>query len=139
MKKSHENPYAIYLLSHELLHIIYKKGPCIDLKAARIIVNDRMKLQEGRELPILCDIREVRKVNKPARDYFAREGSLWIKALAFLIDPPVTDTISNFYMGTHSQKVLTKSFTQKSKALAFLRSTAAIITSICTYYYIHFN
>ncbi|MBC74298.1 MAG: hypothetical protein CMH47_18925 [Muricauda sp.] len=127
MKKSHENAYAIYLLTHGLLHIIYKKGRCIDLKAARTIVNDRMMLQEGREMPILCDIREVRRVNKPARDYFAREGSLWISALAFLIDPPVANTISSFYMGTHAQKVVTRSFTKKSEAVAFLRTTMASI------------
>lgn len=120
MKKSHENPYAIYLLSDDLLHIIYKKGHCIDLKAAQRIVRDRMMLQNGQELPVLCDIREVRLIDKPARDYLALEGSLWIKALAFLIDPPVTDMISSFYMGTHPQKVPTGSFTKKSEALEFL-------------------
>lgn len=120
MKKSHENAYAIYLLTNDLLHIIYKKGHCIDLKAAQIIVGDRMMLQNGREFPVLCDIREVRKIDKAARDYLALEGSLWVTALAFLIDPPITDMISSFYMGTHSQKVPTRSFTKTSEALAFL-------------------
>ena len=31
MKKTHENTYAIYLLTEDLLHIIYKKVPCINL------------------------------------------------------------------------------------------------------------
>ena len=78
MKKSHENKFAIYLLTDELLHIIYKKDHCIDLKAAQLIVRDRMMLQNGREMLVLCDIREVRKVNKPARDYLALEGSQWV-------------------------------------------------------------
>lgn len=132
MKKTHENTYAIYLLTNDLLHIIYKKGHSIDLKAAQIIVKDRMMLQNGKPMPILCDIREVRKVNKPARDYFAREGSLWITALAFLIDPPVTDTISNFYLGTHALNIPTRSFTKKSKALAFLRTAMVIVAMIWT-------
>lgn len=136
MKKSHENTYAVYLLTDDLLHIIYKKGHYIDLKAAQHIVRDRMMLQEGREMPILCDIREVRRVNKPARDYFALEGSLWIRALAFLIDPPVTDVISTFYQSTHALSVPTQSFTKKSEALAFLRAAMGLtlilsLTSMC--------
>jgi len=122
MKKSHENKYAIYLMTDELLHIIYKKDHCIDLKAAQLIVRDRMMLQNGREMPVLCDIREVRRVNKPARDYLALEGSQWVMALAFLIDPPVTDVISSIYLWTHAQSVPTRSFVKKSEALAFLKS-----------------
>ncbi len=122
MKKSHENKYAIYFLTDELLHIIYKKDHCIDLKAAQLIVRDRMMLQNGREMPVLCDIREVRRVNKPARDYLALEGSQWVKALAFLIDSPVTDVISSIYLWTHAQSVPTRSFVKKSEALAFLKS-----------------
>lgn len=120
MRKTHENNYAIYLLTDDLIHIIYKKVPHIDLRAAEIIVRDRMQLQQGREMPVLCDIREVRNINKPARDYLALEGSQWIKALAFLIDPPITDVISSVYLETHPTNVPTRSFTKKSEALAFL-------------------
>lgn len=120
MKKTHENRYAIYLLTDELLHIIYKKVPCINRKAAQLIVKDRMELQEGKAMPVLCDIREVRNIDKAARDYLALEGSLWIEKLAFLIDPPVTDMISSIYLDTHSQKVPTQSFTKKAEALAYL-------------------
>ena len=111
MKRSHENKYAVYLMTEALMHIIYQKDLCIDLRAAQMIVRDRM----------LCDIREVRRVNKPARDYLALEGSQWITALAFLIDPPVTDVISSIYLGTHAQTIPTRSFTKKSEALAFLK------------------
>ena len=121
MRISHENKYAIYLMTEALMHIIYKKDLCIDLKAAQLIVGDRMMLQKGRERPVLCDIREVRRVNKPARDYLALEGSQWITALAFLIDPPVTDVISSIYLGTHAQSIPTGSFAKKSEALAFLK------------------
>ena len=106
MKRTHENNYAIYLMADDLIHIIYKKVPYIDLKAAQVIVKDRMQLQEGREMPVLCDIREVRNINKAARDYFALEGSLWVQKLAFLIDPPVTDMISSIYLDTHAKKCL---------------------------------
>lgn len=120
MKKTHENTFAVYLLTNDLLHIIYKKVPCINLKAAELIVKDRMELQEGKVMPVLCDIREVRNIDKAARDYLALEGSLWIEKLALLIYPPVTDMISAIYLDTHSQKVPTRSFTKKAEALAYL-------------------
>ncbi|MBO0340215.1 hypothetical protein [Flagellimonas profundi] len=120
MNTSHENKYAVYLLTDDLLHIIYKKGPIIDLEAAQVIVRDRMMIQEGRSMPVLCDIQQVRMVNKPARDYLAVEGSLLVTALAFLIDPPVTDVISSFYLGTHLLPFPTASFTNKDQAMAFL-------------------
>lgn len=126
MRKSHENKYAIYLMSEELMHIIYKKDLSIDLKAAQVVVRDRMKLQNGRQMPVLCDIRSVRSVNKPARDYLALEGSQWITALGFLIDPPVTDMISSIYVGTHAQTIPTRSFIKKSDALAFLKKNDKI-------------
>ena len=127
MKKSHENPYAVYRMTHDLLHVVYKKGISIDLKAAQLIVRDRMLLQEGKVIPVLCDIRGVKRVNKPARDYFALEGSLWVKALAFLIDPPISDMISDFYLGTHAPSFPTRSFTNKSEALAFLKTVMALV------------
>lgn len=120
MKKTLENAFAVYLLTDDLLHIIYKKVPCINLKAAQRIVKDRMELQEGKAMPVLCDIREVRNIDKAARDYLALEGSLWVEKLAFLIDPPVTDMISSIYLDTHVQKIPTRSFTKKSEALAYL-------------------
>ncbi|MHA7831275.1 MAG: DUF7793 family protein [Flagellimonas sp.] len=126
MRRSHENKYAIYLLTEELMHIVYKKNVSIDLRAAQKVVQDRMKLQNGREMPVLCDIRELRMVNKPARDYLALEGSQWITALAFLIDPPITDMISSIYLGTHAQTIPTQSFTKKSEALAFLKKNGPI-------------
>ncbi|TMU50752.1 hypothetical protein [Flagellimonas algicola] len=131
MKKQHENKYAIYLLTDDLLHIIYKKGKSIDLEAAQIIVRDRMVIQEGVSLLVLCDIRELRIVNKPARDFFAIEGSLFIKALAFLIDPPVTDAMSEFYLSTHRTPMPTASFSKKSEAMDFLQKATMLAAVIC--------
>ena len=126
MKKYHENKFAVYLMTEDLMHIVYTVRS-IDLDAAQIIVRDRMMVQEGLEMPVLCDLRELRMVNKPARDFFAREGSLLIKALAFLIAPPITDVISEFYLNTHRSDIPSKSFTLKSEALHFLKGALSML------------
>lgn len=88
MKETHENSFAMYLLTDELLHIIYKRVPCIDLKAAQRVVQDRMDLQKGKEMPVLCDIRAVRMIDKPARDYLALEGFPLDQGIGLFDRPP---------------------------------------------------
>ncbi|MEZ4971565.1 MAG: hypothetical protein R2814_18210 [Flavobacteriaceae bacterium] len=79
-----------------------RKGVVIDLHASkRIVRTDCFR----RNRPILsrCDIRQLRKVDKAARDFFALEGSLLLKALAF-IEPPVTDAMTRFYLMTNTSR-----------------------------------
>lgn len=126
MKKYHENKFAVYLLTEDLMHIVYTVRS-INLNAAQIIVRDRMMVQEGLAMPVLCDIRELRMVNKQARDFFALEGSLLIKSLAFLIAPPITDVLSDFYLNTQRSDIPSKSFTLKSEALHFIKGAIPIL------------
>lgn len=120
MQSYFENDFTQYMLVDNIVHIIYKKGVIIDLQASKRIVRDRLMFQEERAYPILCDIRQLRKVDKAARDYLALEGSLLIKALAFIIEPPVTDVMTRFYLMTNHPDIPTASFREISKALAYL-------------------
>ena len=120
MQSYFENDFTQYMLVDNIVHIIYKKGVIIDLQASKRIVRDRLMFQEERAYPVLCDIRQLRKVDKAARDYLALEGSLLIKALAFIIEPPVTDVMTRFYLMTNHPDIPTASFREISKALAYL-------------------
>lgn len=103
-----------------IVHIIYKKGVEIDLGASKQIVRDRLMFQEERAYPVLCDIRQLRKVDKPARDYLALEGSQLVNALAFVIEPPVTDAMTQFYLKTNHPDIPTAAFRDLAKAVAYL-------------------
>jgi hypothetical protein len=120
MLKYYENDYAKYFLKDQILHIIYKSGVCIDLKAAVQIVKDRLVFHEGLFHPVLCDVRGVTEVNKSARDYFALEGSTLINAVAFIIESPVSKILSQFYLKTSNPPIPTKYFEQISEALNYL-------------------
>jgi len=127
MQKYFENDFTQYMLVNNIVHIIYKKGAIIDLQASKQIVRDRLMFQEERAYPILCDIRQLRQVDKAARDYLALEGSLLIKALAFIIEPPVTDVMTRFYLMTNHPDIPTASFREISKAMAYLGKFLGII------------
>lgn len=118
-----ENEYATYHIQEDILFVTYKKGIFINLPTAIQIVEDRLVLQEGLSYPVLCDIREVRSIDKAARDYLAVEGSLLIDAVAYLVEPTVSKAISEFYIHINKPPIPSKNFTDIEAAKAFLRRT----------------
>ncbi|SRX74736.1 DUF7793 family protein [Aequorivita antarctica] len=115
-----ENNYATYTIVEGILNIRYHIGVFINLSAAVEIVKDRLVLQQGQSYPALCDMRGVREVNKSARDYFAMEGSVLLKAVAFVVEPPVSDAISKFYLFANKPPIPTKAFYTIENAENFL-------------------
>lgn len=122
MRNYFENDYTSYRFHDGVLHIIYHQGVCVDLKAAVQIVKDRLSLHEGRSLPILCDIRGIQEINKSARAYLAMEGSTLIKAVAIIVEPPVSKMMSEFYIRTSNPPIPTQSFDNSEDALGFLEA-----------------
>ena len=110
MRNYFENDYTSYRFHDGVLHIIYHQGVSIDLTAAQQIVKDRLLLHEGRHLPILCDIRGIKDINKSARAYLAMEGSTLIKAVAVIVEPPVSGRCFSIFTGIHDLRISTQIF-----------------------------
>lgn len=121
MRNYFENDYTSYRFHDGVLHIIYHQGVSVDLNAAVQIVKDRLLLHEGKCLPILCDIRGIKDINKSARAYLAMEGSTLIKAVAVIVEPPVSEMLSEFYIRTSNPPIPTQSFEHMEDALVFLK------------------
>ena len=115
-----ENNYATYKISEGILYIRYHIGISIDLQGAVKIVEDRLWLQKGQSYPALCDARGIREANKAARDYLAWEGSVLLKAVAFLVEPPVSEAISEFYLMASKPSIPTQAFLTTEEAEKFL-------------------
>lgn len=120
MRNYFENDYTTYRFHEGILHIKYHQGVRIDLKAAVQIVKDRLFLHEGRLLPVLVDIRGIEEINKSARAYLAMEGSTLVKAAAVLVEAPVSEMLSEFYIRTSNPPIPTKSFELMEDAMEFL-------------------
>lgn len=54
----HENDYATYKIVEGIVHVIYKNID-LDISQAVHIVKDRLRLQDGQFMPVLCDIRAI--------------------------------------------------------------------------------
>lgn len=120
MRSFRENDYCSYKFQDGILYITYHDNVTINFTAAVQIVEDRLILQEGQAYPILCDIRGIKEINKSARTYFAMEGSLFITAVAVIVEPPVTEMLSEFYIRTSNPPIPMKSFSSVPLALVFL-------------------
>ncbi|WP_026451462.1 STAS/SEC14 domain-containing protein [Aequorivita capsosiphonis] len=115
-----ENNYASYRLNDNIVYIRYHIQVTIDIEAAVKIVEDRLTLQKGESFPVLCDIRGVKEINKSARDYLALEGSLFVKAVAFIVDNPLSGTMTKFYLKANKPPVPTRAFLTIEEAKVFL-------------------
>lgn len=117
----YENEYATYEIIEGILHVKYK-NIVVDLPEAVFIVKDRLDLQEGQYMPVLCDIREIKEINKAARVYLSIEGSAFIKAVAFIVESPVSEMLSEFYLRTSKPTIPTRSFDNVHDAMLFLNT-----------------
>jgi len=115
-----ENEYATYHIQDSILYIVYKSGLSIDLHAALRIVEDRLKLQEGLSYKVLCDIRGLHEVDKPARDYLAIEGSIMVKMVAYVVEPTISKALSAFYLRITNPPIASKVFFDMEAARLFL-------------------
>ncbi|MGV8815779.1 MAG: hypothetical protein ACOH2D_16875 [Gelidibacter sp.] len=115
----HENDYATYKIVEGIVHVIYKNID-LDISQAVHIVKDRLLLQAGQFMPVLCDIRAIQGIDKASRAYLSLEGSAFVKAVAFVVDSPVSEMLSDLYLSTNSPPIPTRSFSNSEEALKFL-------------------
>lgn len=117
-----ESEYGQFWIENGILFFVYKKGIVIDRSVAIKIVEDRLRLQQGKTFLNFSDIRGVKSIDKAARNYLAVEGSLFIKATALLVDSPLVDALSEFYLKASKPVIPTRVFTDKEAALEFLET-----------------
>ena len=118
----YENDYAQFRIVDGILFFKYKPNTIIDLKAAQLVVTDRIHFQRERIFPVLCDIRGVVDTDKAGRDYLAQSGSVLTRAVGLIVHEKVLLTISNFYLQVSKPSVPTQIFTTEETALNYLKT-----------------
>lgn len=117
-----ENEFAIFWISENILFVEYKPDVVINLVAAQRIVADRMQMQKEKVYPVLCDVRGIADSDKAARDYLAQHGSVLTKAVSILANQTISIVMISFYLKISKPQVPTKVFSDKAKALEFLKA-----------------
>ncbi len=107
-------------IENGILFFIYKPGTHLNLNNAKDAVIKRLAIQKDKAYPVFCDVRGLNSSDKIARDYLAREGSILIKAVAFLTSNQVSSGIIRYYMSNDIHGIPTKTFTHSFLALKYL-------------------
>lgn len=117
----YENEYAQFWIADGILIFKYKPNIILGLEVAKIVVADRIRFQNEKSFPVLCDVRGVVETDKSGRDYLARSGSVLTKAVGLIVNPKVSLTISNFYLRISKPTVPTRLFIDQDEALVYLK------------------
>ncbi len=119
--KTLDTPYAKFELENDILIIEFKPELEITLEVAKKIVADRKIISEGKAYPGLGDVRFVKSATKEARAFFETEESQnGVLAGAMLVDSVFSTFLVNFFLKVTKQKMPSKMFTDKQKALKWL-------------------
>jgi hypothetical protein len=119
--ESYENENARFWIEDGILFFEYKANTAIDLQVAMRVVADRIAFQNERDLPVFCDTRGIVSIDKAARDYLAKSGSMLAKAVALMVSENVSITMSTFYLEISRPSVPTRIFTIEQEALDYLK------------------
>jgi hypothetical protein len=120
-----ENEYLKMWIEDNILFGVYKLNTNIDLAAAQKCVSDRISISHGKNYPVLVDIRNIKSINKAARDYFAsKEGLQYIEASAILVDSYLSKLLSHIFLTFSTPPIPTKMFTGKEQALVWLKKNS---------------
>jgi hypothetical protein len=122
--ESFENQWIRFQIVDGIIWTWYKKGAVIDLEAAHEIVASRLKLLNGRELPMLLQDEGIKEVKREARIYMSKaDGIRGVTAGAFIVTNPFTKMVVQFFLVLNNDNVIpTKTFRTKEEALSWLEN-----------------
>jgi len=111
-----------YIDKHGILIQTYIENAELTIEDARADFKSYTDLCEDCKMPVLIDMENVKSVEREARAFYSsKEAINYITAAALLISNPVNRIIGNFYMGLNKTAFPFKMFTEKEKAIQWLK------------------
>ncbi|WGF92176.1 hypothetical protein [Aequorivita marisscotiae] len=121
MERVHETNFCKFWTDGDILFVIYKPIPYLNIDIAKNIVASRLQFQEGKREAIFCDTRGIMDSSKMARDYLALEGSVLTRRIAIFDDRNIAKVMLKYYLFRNVPLVPTAVFTDRDKAIIFLK------------------
>jgi hypothetical protein len=85
-------------------------------------IKQRLELTKDKSYPILADIRNIKNFSREARQRLAqKDAAFGTKAVALLSNSKVQEVLYNFFNTIYKAPAPTKTFTNKEKAIEWLK------------------
>lgn len=124
-KSYYENEFCEYWIDEfGVLHEIFKETfPSLNLEVAKIITADRLIVTAGVTRPLYVELGSVNKMERAANRYLSAGPAMeCLSATGILVKDQMEKLGANLYTGFFKPSVPTKFFTNKDKALLWLRN-----------------
>lgn len=118
-----ETTSALLELRSDYLYIAFKEDAVVELE--HVIENKKVRerIQRGKKMLVLGDIRKVWSVTKEAQGYLSSKEVTDLNiAMAILTKSLTTVLLANFFITFNKPAVPTKLFKNEEKAIKWLRS-----------------
>ena len=104
-----------------VLHAHYKAGLMLNIEEAKYLVNERMKLCEGKEYPFVIYDGGVVSMDRDARIFFSSyEGTKGISMAAFIESSVFSKMLINFFLNLTKPNVKSRAFSNIDEAMKWI-------------------
>jgi hypothetical protein len=121
----YENEFCEYWIDdHGIVHEIFKDSfKILNLEVAKIITADRLVVSKGIARPLYVELGNATKMDRAANRYLSSGESMeCLTATGILVRDQIEKFGANLYTGFFKPSVATKFFTDKDKAIAWLKN-----------------
>ena len=87
------------------------------------------QVTDGIKRPFLIDLRQIRSMDRAARQHVVQNSSKQVAAAALLIGSPVSRILGNFFLGFNKPPTPTRLFTSQDQAMAWLQQFVTELAS----------
>lgn len=100
------------------VHVIWDDGVNVSEDDAISVVQAVREFANNRTVPLLIDMRNMRSIEKAARNRFGNADL--VECAALLVDTALSRIIGNFYIGLARKRFPARLFTEKDAAVEWL-------------------
>ena len=120
-----ENEFCVYWIDeYGVVNEIFKDSfQILNLEVAKVITHDRLIVSNGIARPLYVELGKATRMNRAANAYLSSGVAMeCLTATGILVRDQIEKLGANLYTGFFKPSVPTKFFTDKDKALIWLRN-----------------
>jgi len=117
-----DSPNSKYWFEEGILYVIAKKAPELSLEVQKEQMEAFKRKLDGKKICSIMDVTNTSSSSKEARDYNTKELPTIFKAIAFIINNPLSRMIAHLYLGFSPLKFPVKMFSNEKDAKEWIKN-----------------
>ena len=117
-----DNEYTKMWMADGIIYNVSKPNFVMNLTIAKLLVQDRLKVANGKAYPLFIDMSNLVAADMEARKYLSGEEAIYlVTAGALLMTSPIGKFAGNLFLRINQPRIPTRIFTNKKAAIEWLQ------------------